>query len=632
MSDKTPEGSKGRGLAPSSSPQGTPPPGKPGEKTRAQREQAGRPVKEVTGDPPKGTAAEYASTAAAKAEAARREAAKKEAEKLEAAKAIAAKAAAARAAAAKSKPTPGGTDRSVKTEKKATTTATSSATAAAPPTVVRPKHPLKTTPSSLLLLGGWEVSAFLLEDISLAIESLGKMTPEEIQAQHRALTALYASQYDLLKRSNNVLSLLVKEKEKDEIKLESKLRQLKAQSEACRNTSDKALLVAAQLDDASLNARKAERLDLDESIGSNITTIEIYIEQLKKKAKAEDKRRAKLPDLPFEQFDGNVLKYPAFIDMWRSLYGNRKDLEDVEKFRYLLKNTKEGSEARKSIQNLPVTHESYKIALSTLESRFGKNEIVVACFQKKLETIQVAQYSPGDLRRVFDGLKHCFDILTVYKAPPESPHIVNRWIEKLPLESARAWYKYKKENPTHETPRLFLEWLESYVIQEETLNLTRHISSLSKPPDKESKEKREKHPKPGKAPAGAGEQESGNRQAAFLATSGKPQGKRFSGNRKSFAQNSANREGSSGNKANQSRRFCIACQSTAHTAAECGSFKKLTVSERWSLCKEKVACLGCLVVGHRLRQCFKRKQCPKCNYFHHPLLHSDTKANNQTET
>jgi hypothetical protein len=69
---------------------------------------------------------------------------------------------------------------------------------------------------------------------------------------------------------------------------------------------------------------------------------------------------------------------------------------------------------------------------------------------------------------------------------------------------------------------------------------------------------------------------------------------------------------------------CILCRESHHVTS-CDRFLEMTPEERQIKKSSLRACYGCLVVGHSVKECKRRKRCtePKCRRSHHPMLHDD---------
>ena len=78
------------------------------------------------------------------------------------------------------------------------------------------------------------------------------------------------------------------------------------------------------------------------------------------------------------------------------------------------------------------------------------------------------------------------------------------------------------------------------------------------------------------------------------------------------------------------RNKCWMCQESSHWTDQCPKFKALGIEDRVQAAKDNHACFSCLKKagrGHRMDNCFRKRQCTKhendtqCQQHHHPLLH-----------
>ncbi|XP_058840942.1 uncharacterized protein LOC131696416 [Topomyia yanbarensis] len=68
-----------------------------------------------------------------------------------------------------------------------------------------------------------------------------------------------------------------------------------------------------------------------------------------------------------------------------------------------------------------------------------------------------------------------------------------------------------------------------------------------------------------------------------------------------------------------------------HLTFKCPTFRNLSISQRFTLVKDKNICFNCLRVGHRSTECNCEKTCLKCKMKHHTMLHDETLKQNLTE-
>lgn len=100
-------------------------------------------------------------------------------------------------------------------------------------------------------------------------------------------------------------------------------------------------------------------------------------------------------------------------------------------------------------------------------------------------------------------------------------------------------------------------------------------------------------------------------------------------------QNGANPESKSaksGEVSSKNLKKCPACnKESCKVLAYCETFKKLSRQEKWKLVKNHNLC-GCCLGNHRYLNCKQKIACgiAGCGYFHHVLLHNDTKSDDRS--
>ena len=79
---------------------------------------------------------------------------------------------------------------------------------------------------------------------------------------------------------------------------------------------------------------------------------------------------------------------------------------------------------------------------------------------------------------------------------------------------------------------------------------------------------------------------------------------------------------------------CILHGNSRHETSECRVYLSKTFEERMSVLKEKGACWSCLKIGHRIRDCRRKKIYDKngCTRTHHKTIHSKAAPINVSTT
>ena len=155
-----------------------------------------------------------------------------------------------------------------------------------------------------------------------------------------------------------------------------------------------------------------ERMELEQkrmsiSLGEKITVEKLQVEKKKVEAeekiavmKENDKLTIKLPKLDPKKFDGNILKWTEFWEVFEATIHNNKGLHAVDKFNYL-KSQLYGN-ASEVISGLELTKDNYYVAIELLKERYGKKQVMVNAHNAKLINLPVATFKSASLRSFYD--------------------------------------------------------------------------------------------------------------------------------------------------------------------------------------------------------------------------------------
>ena len=109
-----------------------------------------------------------------------------------------------------------------------------------------------------------------------------------------------------------------------------------------------------------------------------------------------------LPKLQLPNFDGYILKWPEFWDIYE-LSVHRQDIPNVMKFSYL-KGALRGSAAL-AITGISVTNEKYDVAIIILRERFGNKESIIEALYAKLQHLPKSSDRFGDIKHTYDVIE-----------------------------------------------------------------------------------------------------------------------------------------------------------------------------------------------------------------------------------
>jgi hypothetical protein len=111
-------------------------------------------------------------------------------------------------------------------------------------------------------------------------------------------------------------------------------------------------------------------------------------------------KTSKLPKLEIKQFEGNVLEWTKFWQLFDLNVNRRNEMDDTTKLSYLMTFLK--GEAADLVQGLPLNAASYKYALEILQKRYGNTDVTMRALMDKLKQLSVSKYDTEGIKKVFD--------------------------------------------------------------------------------------------------------------------------------------------------------------------------------------------------------------------------------------
>ena len=103
--------------------------------------------------------------------------------------------------------------------------------------------------------------------------------------------------------------------------------------------------------------------------------------------------QVKLPELDLRKFDGDISKWPSFLDAFESSVHNNTKLAPIDKFNYL--NSLLAKSASEAISGLSLTAANYDEAVSILKRRFGNKQSIINRHMETLLNINQIQIKSG---------------------------------------------------------------------------------------------------------------------------------------------------------------------------------------------------------------------------------------------
>ena len=140
----------------------------------------------------------------------------------------------------------------------------------------------------------------------------------------------------------------------------------------------------------------------------------------------------RLLKMQLPNFDGNVLKWPEFWDVFESSV-DRQNISDVVKFSYL-RGVLRGT-AFMAISGISLTNENYSVAVAILKEKFGKKDSIIELLYAKLHHLSVSSNKFGDIKYTYDTIERLLRQLEAQgKRVDQQKVLVHQILSKFPLE------------------------------------------------------------------------------------------------------------------------------------------------------------------------------------------------------
>jgi hypothetical protein len=283
----------------------------------------------------------------------------------------------------------------------------------------------------------------------------------------------------------------------------------------------------------------------------------------------------RLPRLDVPHFDGNLLEWVTFRDMFTSMVGNSTSLSPGQKLAHL-KSVLNGEPLR-LINSLLICDANYLIAWDALSNRYTNDrEYLFAILSRFMGQPDLHHPTSTSLRAMVDITQECIRSLAVLAIPMDKG--LNAFIMFLTTNKLDATSRGLWEQRLMDTSIPSLEDLLKFVEQR-----ARALSAES------SVYPRSHHP---------------------LQQQSKPEERK----RVMNAHNNIN-----------TREYpsCKVCKEGSHPLFKCEDFRGRTTQQRFEIVKTNNLCFNCLTSGHGTSKCSSSGRCRVCQQQHHTLLHQD---------
>jgi hypothetical protein len=277
----------------------------------------------------------------------------------------------------------------------------------------------------------------------------------------------------------------------------------------------------------------------------------------------------RLPQLDIPQFDGTLLEWVSFRDIFISTVGNSTVLSDANKLAHL-KSLLTG-EAARLVKSLILSDANYHIAWNTLNNRYNNDrEFMFAIYNRLYRQPFLQQSSSTNLRTLVDVTQECIRSLSIIGVPLDKgldTSILYHLTCKLDQSSRELWEQSLKDATI---PKL-----------EDLINFV---------------------------------EQRARGLAAGATTKPRPQ-RNMDDDRKPVRAHHA-----------QSSSKCKVC-SAQHPIYKCEKFLNFSVDDKVDAIKKNGLCFNCLQSGHSTRTCTSTGRCRHCKEKHHSFIHRPRDSN-----
>ncbi|GBN52873.1 hypothetical protein AVEN_11502-1, partial [Araneus ventricosus] len=189
-----------------------------------------------------------------------------------------------------------------------------------------------------------------------------------------------------------------------------------------------------------------------------------------------------LPKIELKKFDGNAKKYLTFWSQFRKIHED-SSIPNEDKFQYLLQAVVPESRAARVVESFPATTDTYPKAVSQLQERFGRDDLLVQIYVRDLLSMvmknAVTGRSKTDLPALYDEMEAKLRALeSLGRTQEKCGDFLSPLVEScLPEEVLVAWERSRNHSLTVTKESRTLEQLMNFLRQEvkgeEMVNLAR---------------------------------------------------------------------------------------------------------------------------------------------------------------
>ena len=185
----------------------------------------------------------------------------------------------------------------------------------------------------------------------------------------------------------------------------------------------------------------------------------------------------RLPRIELPTFDGTLLEWPQFWDVFRTSVDEHPKLSNVHKFTHLISSLK--GKALKAIDGIAVSADNYAMALGIIKEKFGRKDILITTLYAKLQHLPSAASSASfeDVRRIYDTCEHVLRQLENQGEEVHSqPSLCQQVLSKFPLTVTCKLEEWRTDPQAPWSLQVLRPLLQRYISLQET---SRHIAKAN---------------------------------------------------------------------------------------------------------------------------------------------------------
>lgn len=282
-----------------------------------------------------------------------------------------------------------------------------------------------------------------------------------------------------------------------------------------------------------------------------------------------------LPKIQIPKFDGDLLRWIAFRDTYKSLIHDNVRLSDIEKYHYLI-SAVSGS-AGAVVRTISLSNSNYEFAWKALNDRFDNPRLIMNSHLDKLFSFGTLRSpSLNDLKNFLDTFHENIAAFRSFDAPDKEGFLLFYIASRVLDSSTKCLFESQRNSDTLPVIDELLKFVQTrcQVLQNSLVSSTLAVPLKLKPSF------------------------SGKKSPSFTKTS--------------LAVNTM-----------EPTKPCLVCKGP-HPLYRCDQFLQQAVPARIKTVQSHRLCRNCISAVHDTSKCASKFSCRHCSLKHHSLLHLDT--------